>query len=270
MKAPPGASTRHTSSPRNDSCLLITRPNAPSANGSRPARPGSARTPSSLMLSGAPPYRTTGMPSGRSRRAATGTFGGQASVATVLAGRGSMPASTSPPPVPMSSIAVAAPARAVTSAVYRHGGSSARERASSQLKSQPENGAACASAMSRSNDSIRSEASAGPVAGRNAFRRAAAPGRRPRSSRPVSQAWWIMSLCSGSTWPSAVADWPCGTAWRRGIGLAGRRRIPRRSPGSWWRCTAPTRPRCTCPSRRGWRTRSRSPRSRSRCTSGAT
>ena len=30
------------------------------------------------------------MPSGRSRPAATGTFGGQLSVATVLAGRGSM------------------------------------------------------------------------------------------------------------------------------------------------------------------------------------
>src|SRR6266571_7181980 len=63
-----------------------------------------------------------------------------------------------------------------------------------------------------------------------------------------------MSLCNGSTWPSAVAGWPCGTAWRRGIGWPGRRRIPLRSPGGWWRCTAPTRPRCTCPSRPGWRT----------------
>src|SRR5689334_15832363 len=40
---------------------------------------------------------------------------------------------------------------AATSSAYRHGNSSVRERASSQPKSQPENGAATASATSSSN-----------------------------------------------------------------------------------------------------------------------
>jgi hypothetical protein len=118
--APPGASTRLTSAARNASCRLITSPNAPSLNGSRP--PG----PSGEVLSGGLSFCTTGMPSGRSRAAATGTFGAQASVATTLTGRdpgrdpgpdpglgpssGNSRDSTSPPPVPISSMAAPEPA----------------------------------------------------------------------------------------------------------------------------------------------------------------
>jgi hypothetical protein len=106
-KAPPGASTRLTSAARNASCRLITSSNAPFLNGSRPPEP------SGSVLLGAFSFCTTGMPSGRSRAAATGTFGGHASIATVLAGRDpgrdKSRDSTSPPPVPMSSMVAAEP-----------------------------------------------------------------------------------------------------------------------------------------------------------------
>jgi hypothetical protein len=66
-------------------------------------------------VSAAPSSWTTAIPSGRNRAAATGTLGGHASVATVCGGRGDSRDSRSPPPVPMSSMALAAAARRTTS-----------------------------------------------------------------------------------------------------------------------------------------------------------
>ena len=51
-------------------------------------------------MSAAASFRITGMPSGRSRRPATGTLGGHASVATVRSARSASPARASPHPYP--------------------------------------------------------------------------------------------------------------------------------------------------------------------------
>ncbi len=98
---PPGASTRAISSHQAvTGCRLTTRSNVSSAKGS----------------GGSSESATTATPRGRSRVVARATFGGQDSVATVRGGSTGAEASTSPPPVWMSS---AAPARAIRPAMAR-------------------------------------------------------------------------------------------------------------------------------------------------------
>ncbi len=100
-KVPPGRSTRaisgHTSS---TGCLLTTRSKESAGNG---------RAASSATW-------TTRAPSGASFRRASSTFGGHDSVAARTGGGAGIPASTSPPPVWMSS---AARARPIRSAIIR-------------------------------------------------------------------------------------------------------------------------------------------------------
>jgi len=151
--------------PGRTGCREVTRSNSASGSG--------RSLPSSV------PYTST--PRGPKSSRARAAFGGQASVTHIRAGSVGASATTSPPPVSISSAALAVPSRAASIRAYPHGGRSSVALLSSQPKPQPVTSAASASPTRVSKDRMPAILQTGPC-GRQALP-AHRQGRRQRQMR---------------------------------------------------------------------------------------